>query len=329
MLRKWILIFSLVISLSFVWAQGFEDFTNSNATASYTNGNFIGNDGITWTYVASRDDNGDANGSGIVTPALMLRRVADNSAVSSSTISGGIGNFSVKLYKGFTGAGDRQVELFVNGVSKGTSTPFDDLNEHLFEVNGISIAGDIVIEIKNVTSRQVIVDDITWTASDTSGPSLAVVPSVLSGFSYDEDNGPSAEQSFSISGSNLDGNVSITAPTNYAISLSSGSGFGTSLAINHVAGTVEATTVYVRMIAGLSVGFYNDETISVTAGTASPQSVTLSGTVTLPLPADDYSVDFEGDGEVKTSYASGTVNLSGLNWDLTEVMIGEDRKSVV
>ena len=322
MLRKWILIFSLVLALSLVWAQGFEDFTNSNATSGYTNGDFVGNNNITWTYVASRDDNGDANGSGIVTPALMLRRVADNSAVSSSTISGGIGNFSVKLYKGFTGGGNRQVELFINGVSKGTSATFDDLDEHLFEVNGINVAGDITIEIKNITSRQVIVDDITWTASDTSGPSLAVVPTVLSGFSYEESNGPSAEQSFSISGSNLDGNVSITAPTNYAISLNSGSGFGTSLAINHVAGTVEATTVYVRMIAGLSAGLYNDETISITAGTVNPQSVTLSGSVIISLPAEDYLVNFDGDGEEKTSYASGTVNLSGLNWDLTETVIG-------
>ena len=65
MLKKWILIFSLVLALSLVWAQGFEDFTNSNATSGYTNGDFVGNNNITWTYVASRDDNGDANGSGI------------------------------------------------------------------------------------------------------------------------------------------------------------------------------------------------------------------------------------------------------------------------
>lgn len=33
-------------------------------------------------------------------------------------------------------------------------------------------------------------------------------------------------------------------------------------------------------------------------------------------------VDFEGPGETKGSYASGTVNLSGLDWDMTEVLIG-------
>src|SRR5690606_22030573 len=114
---------------------GFENFDNANLTSSYANGSFVGNNGITWTYVQSRDENGDANNSGIDGNAIMLRRASDNSAISSSTISNGIGNFSVKLYKGFTGSGNRQVELFVNGISQGTSTPFDDFDEHIFEVN--------------------------------------------------------------------------------------------------------------------------------------------------------------------------------------------------
>lgn len=178
MLRKWILIFGLVLSLSFVWAQGSEDFANSTATASYGSGSFVGNNGITWTYVASRDENGDDNNSGIAIPALMLRRVADNSAVASSTIGGGIGDFSVKLYKGFTGGGNRQVELFINGVSKGTSTPFDDFDEHIFAVTGINIAGDITIEIKNITSKLVIVDDITWTGYGAGGNLLPSITNI-------------------------------------------------------------------------------------------------------------------------------------------------------
>ena len=95
---------------------GLEDFTNSNATASYTNGVFVGNSSISWTYIASRNANGDANNSGISLPALMLRRSASVSKITSSTITGGVSDFSIKLYKGFTGGGNRQVELFINGV---------------------------------------------------------------------------------------------------------------------------------------------------------------------------------------------------------------------
>ncbi len=158
------LLLLLTFTVSFSWGQGLEDFTNSSATNSYADGSFVGNDGITWTYVASRDGNADENGSGINLPALMLRRVANNSKVTSTAIPNGIGDFSVKLYKGFTGNGDRQVELFVNGTSQGISNGFDDNNEHVFEVVGIDISGDVIIEIKNITSRQVIIDDISWTS---------------------------------------------------------------------------------------------------------------------------------------------------------------------
>jgi hypothetical protein len=37
-----------------------------------------------------------------------------------------------------------------------------------------------------------------------------------------------------------------------------------------------------------------------------------------------YSVDFEGAGETKAGYASGSVSLSGLSWDMTESLIGID-----
>lgn len=37
---------------------------------------------------------------------------------------------------------------------------------------------------------------------------------------------------------------------------------------------------------------------------------------------DGYFIDFEGAGETKGSYATGTVTLSGLDWNMTEALIG-------
>lgn len=37
----------------------------------------------------------------------------------------------------------------------------------------------------------------------------------------------------------------------------------------------------------------------------------------------DYSVNFEGTGESKASYASGNVTLSGISWNMTEALIGD------
>lgn len=169
MKRSLLFVFSLILTVA-MFAQGLEDFTNSNATSSYSTNSFVGNDGITWSYVASRDGNNDANGSSISLPALMLRRSDEPSSITSSSISGGIGNFSVKLYKGFTGSGNRQVELFVNGESKGQSVAFDDFNEHVFTIDNINVSGNIVIEIRNITPKQVIIDDITWTGYTSSNP---------------------------------------------------------------------------------------------------------------------------------------------------------------
>ena len=157
------------------FGQGAEAFTNSGATSSYSDASFVGADEITWSYIHSRNANNDANGSGMTLPALMLRRVSSDSKITSSTVSNGIGDFSVKLYKGFTGGGDRQVELFINGESKGVSSAFDDFEEHVFTVSGINVSGDVIIEIKNSTAKQVIIDDITWTAySNTSTPAIAI-----------------------------------------------------------------------------------------------------------------------------------------------------------
>lgn len=141
-----------------------ETFKNSNAGGIYSDGSFIGVNGIAWSYIESRDANNDANNSGIDLPALMLRRSSNNSKILSSVISGGIRDFSVKLYKGFTGSGDRQVELFINGISKGVSEPFDNFDEQIFTVENINVSGDFTLEIRNITPNQVIVDDISWTS---------------------------------------------------------------------------------------------------------------------------------------------------------------------
>jgi len=138
---------------------GSESFTNSNLTATYAASSFTGDNGVTWTYVESRDE----STYGITGKGIMLRRLSDGSKVTSSSVAGGIGDFTCSLRKAFTAAGNRQVELFVNGVSKGTSLAWDNTSVQTFTVTGINITGPVVVEIRNITGNQVIVDDISWT----------------------------------------------------------------------------------------------------------------------------------------------------------------------
>lgn len=177
---------------TFIGPCVFETFDNSSATTPYTDGSFIGNNGITWNYVQSRNQHTfPINGKGI-----MLRRASDSSKVYSSTVPNGIGDFSCKLLKGFSGAGNRQVELFVNSVSIATSIAWDNTETQTFSVPGINVGGiDVVVEIRNITENQVVIDDIKWTCYDgctplhtianfhpTSGPAGTIITIAGAGF---------------------------------------------------------------------------------------------------------------------------------------------------
>ncbi len=153
----------------------YESFKNLGNVSSYSNGSFEGDDGFIWYYYASRDERGyEIDGTGI-----MLRRSSDNSRIISESVSEGIGDFSCDLKKAFTGRGNRQVELFVNGISYGKSIAWDNTDVQEFKVNGINISGDVSIEIRNVRSKQVIVDNISWTcyAGRTNAQTKLNIPS--------------------------------------------------------------------------------------------------------------------------------------------------------
>ncbi|MEZ5173115.1 MAG: hypothetical protein R2850_06335 [Bacteroidia bacterium] len=77
-------------------------------------------------------------------------------------------------------------------------------------------------------------------------------PGILNLFSYQEGNGPSNELSFDVNGTDLTANITVTAPANYQVSTTSGSGFGSSVTLTQSGGVVASTTIYVRMIAGLT-----------------------------------------------------------------------------
>lgn len=134
------------------------------------------------------------------------------------------------------------------------------------------------------------VDDIML-VGQTSETVVTVTPLALTGFNYTEGNGPSAEQSFTVTGLNLSGSITITGATDFEISLALGDDFNaqTTLTLAPVDGNVEETTVYVRMKAGLAVGNYNNENITITCADVDNINVTCSGSVSAaPVPGDDY-----------------------------------------
>jgi len=109
---------------------------------------------------------------------------------------------------------------------------------------------------------------------------IIVSPASLSGFTYQDDLGPSATQTFVANGVGLTANVILTASAEYEISTNATSGFANTLTLVPTSGTLANTTVYVRLKQGLSVATYNARTVTLSSTGVSNKTVTLSGSVT-------------------------------------------------
>ncbi|MBD3725055.1 MAG: hypothetical protein IE891_09860, partial [Flavobacteriaceae bacterium] len=142
------------------------------------------------------------------------------------------------------------------------------------------------------TNGNVAMCNVDLTAASIS-PTINISTSSLSGMVYVVGSGPSAEQTFDISGSNLTTDITLTAPTNYEISTTSGAGFTNSITLTQSGGNVVTTTIYVRLKAGLSVATYSGEIISCISTGATTQDVTCNGAVvnpSTPFEAGDFAV---------------------------------------
>ena len=112
------------------------------------------------------------------------------------------------------------------------------------------------------------------------GQTMVTSVTSLTRFSYSFGSGPSSEQSFTVSGTGLSRDITVTPPANFEISTSSGSGFqSTAISLARNKGTVSNTAIYTRLKAGLAGSFYSSEIINITSNNAAPKTITCSGTV--------------------------------------------------
>jgi hypothetical protein len=95
-------------------------------------------------------------------------------------------------------------------------------------------------------------------------------------------NAASTQQNFTVSGSGLQGNIVITPPAGFEISTTSGSGFGTTaITLTQTSGTVNSTTIYVRVPAANNTS--TSGTLSLTSTGASTVNVSLASTMLADL----------------------------------------------
>ncbi len=143
-------------------------------------------------------------------------------------------------------------------------------------------------------------------------PTITVNPTSKTGFSYCFGSGPSTSQSYTLSGTGLTTDVSVSsAGTDYEIQSGAGS-WGTSLTFTQTCGTLSSTTINVRLKAGLGSGSsnvnYNSENITHTSTGATPQSVSCSGTV-YAIPTASIS----SSGTICNGYSSTLTAHDGVS----------------
>ncbi len=150
-----------------------------------------------------------------------------------------------------------------------------------------------------------------------SGP--IKVTSSFTEFTYVLGSGPSASQTFKVEGTDLAGNLTITAPTNYQVS-QDGSSWSNSVTLNKNAGDdIPEATLYIRLNSGLAKGDY-DGNITFSDGTNN-KMVAVEGSVTLSCATPSISFTeatvnkYRGDADFKiTPSVSGNTLGAAISW---------------
>lgn len=181
-----------------------------------------------------------------------------------------------------------------------------------------------------------------YQTSPTCSPMVGVESS-FSTFTYAYNAGPSASQSFTVSGSNLGADLVVTAPENYEVCKTADGTYTSTISYTPSDGAVANTTAYIRLAAGLNVGTYNYAAASglqVTSTGAKTRTAALNGSVTkadcvitfTDFNAVDhyeatleygsrvtvsYNYTYNGDGKFSISRSPTTGTIDNANKTLT------------
>ncbi|MBC3845552.1 choice-of-anchor D domain-containing protein [Winogradskyella echinorum] len=171
MKKKYSLIF--IIFLCFVvsgYGQGSESFSNLNAPGGgYGNGTYTGDNGVTWTYNGARSVTTTYN----ITGRTIGFSSSGTRNVSATSDANGVGDLNYTISSYFTGgtAADRTIEIYVGGNLYETHTLVAEGPDYSRTVT-VNETGAVLIEFRSVGTRQIVIDDVSWTPATT--PDLTI-----------------------------------------------------------------------------------------------------------------------------------------------------------
>jgi len=302
MKRSAFFVLLILFTVSLAWGDVTETF-DGLTEGSYGNYSYSGFDIVNGLCSSTNARTGNA---------VRLRNAATSltySGLDGNGKDGGVGTISF-WYRSWDSSPAAEYFVEVNVNSGGWSTVGSAINTtsttYAQWSHSLDNANDnILIRVSRTNGERLHVDDFSITDfGGTPTPTIILSETTLTGFTYIEGSGPSAEQSFTVEGSNLTADISIAATANYEISTGTGGSFVATdpVTLTQSAGSVVTTNIYVRLKAGLSIGDYNSETVTATSTDADTKTVTCSGSVTdgsapqEPTAGDLIITELCGDG---------------------------------
>ncbi|RYE07590.1 MAG: hypothetical protein EOP51_33805, partial [Sphingobacteriales bacterium] len=157
-----------------------------------------------------------------------------------------------------------------------------------------AINGNISLSSAGAASK-----NLNVSGSVSQQASVSISETGLDGLGYNYYAGVAPVKSFMIWGSPLAGDVTLSASSNFEISLNGNSGYAPSITLMVSNGVLDPSTIYVRLKSALAESLYTGN-LSISSSTAVNKIIALSGFVSW-----NRIYDFSGD-IATTSAASGT-----------------------
>ena len=274
--------FAVVLTLIFsigagnVWADVTDVITASNLAATGTTYTNFSEVSITSDAVYAGQSAKDGSGN------IQLRSKNSNSGIVT-TVSGGNRVKSVKIT---VGSGSNTVDVYGKTSAYSAASDLFSSSTQGTKIGSVSATGTITVTgdytyvgiRSNSGAIYLSSVEITWSSSGGSDPAITTTSS-MTAFGYNMSTGVPTKQSFTVSGSNLTNNVSVTPPTGYEICLTeNGTYQDEAIELSKGSGTLSATTIYVRLQSGISAGNYSGNIACSSTG-ATTQNVAVSGSV--------------------------------------------------
>lgn len=159
--------------------------------------------------------------------------------------------------------------------------------------------------IQSGTVAELVISSGELVLDVTADPAITLTAEDLTDFGDIYVDADSAEQTYTVTGANLTGNITVTAPSGFAVSETSGSGFGSSLTLTQSGGSVNAT-VYVIFQPTAASSYSGNITHTSTGATSKDKPVAGEGRARPTDVTWDGGADPDGNMKVDANWTPST-----------------------